>query len=113
MRSLEGLHERGNALFTRLWESLISINGVRCYGPPPHRPRTPTVSFTIAGVSSADAAKALAQEGVFVSNGNFYATGVVNAIGNPPGGLVRAGCACYTSEEEVDRLIAGVERLSK
>jgi len=113
VRSLDGLHERGNELFTRLWNGLTSINGVRCYGPPPNRPRTPTVSFTIQGVSSADAAKALANEGVFVSNGNFYATGVVNLIGNPPGGLVRAGCACYTNEEEVDRLIAGVKSLAK
>jgi len=24
------------------------------------------------------------------------------------GGLVRAGCACYTTEAEIDRLIAGV-----
>ena len=27
-------------------------------------------------------------------------------------GLVRAGCACYTTEEEVDRLVEGVSRLS-
>jgi selenocysteine lyase/cysteine desulfurase len=27
-------------------------------------------------------------------------------------GLVRAGCACYTTEEEVDRLIEGVGALS-
>jgi selenocysteine lyase/cysteine desulfurase len=28
-----------------------------------------------------------------------------------PGGLVRAGCACYTSESEIDRLIDGVRSL--
>jgi selenocysteine lyase/cysteine desulfurase len=27
-------------------------------------------------------------------------------------GLVRAGCACYTTEEEIDRLIEGVRALS-
>jgi selenocysteine lyase/cysteine desulfurase len=25
---------------------------------------------------------------------------------------VRAGCACYTTADEVDRLLAGVERLT-
>jgi selenocysteine lyase/cysteine desulfurase len=28
------------------------------------------------------------------------------------GGLVRAGCACYTTVEEVDRLVAGVAELA-
>jgi selenocysteine lyase/cysteine desulfurase len=29
-----------------------------------------------------------------------------------PQGLVRVGCSCYTSEEEVDRLIEGVRSLT-
>jgi selenocysteine lyase/cysteine desulfurase len=28
-------------------------------------------------------------------------------------GLIRAGCACYTTEEEIDRLIAGVDEISQ
>ena len=30
-------------------------------------------------------------------------------LGYTATGLVRAGCACYTTEDEVDRLIAGIE----
>jgi selenocysteine lyase/cysteine desulfurase len=44
---------------------------------------------------------------VFVSSGDFYATTVVERLGLKDG-LVRAGCACYTTEEEVDRLVEGV-----
>lgn len=108
--AMNGLHARGDGLFARLWNGLTGINGVRCYGPAPGRPRTPTVSFTVAGVPSAEVAKALVKEGVFVSNGNFYATGVLESYGIGTEGLVRAGCACYTTEDEVDRLIEGVRR---
>jgi selenocysteine lyase/cysteine desulfurase len=78
----------------------------------PGRPRTPTVSFTIDRVAPADAAKALVREGVFVSNGNFYATTVAEHLGNKEG-FVRAGCACYTTESEIDRLIEGVQAMAK
>jgi len=36
----------------------------------------------------------------------------VNLLGLEVDGLVRAGAACYTSEEEVDRLIAGVAEVA-
>jgi len=112
IRAMNGLHERGDELFTRLWNGLTAISSVRCYGPLPGRPRTPTVSFTIAGMGSAEVAKALANEGVFASNGNFYATGVLKTYGTGSEGLVRAGCACYTTEGEVDQLIEGVRRIA-
>ena len=80
------------------------------YGPPPGRPRTPTIGFTVAGRTTDEVATALAGEGVFVSNGDFYATTAVERLGLAAHGLVRAGCACYTTSEEVDRLVAGVRR---
>jgi cysteine desulfurase family protein (TIGR01976 family) len=108
--AMSALHARGDVLVARLWSGLTGIRGVKCYGPLPGRPRTPTVSFTVSGVPSAEVARALAQEAVFASNGNFYATTVVERLGQAGGGLVRAGCASYTTEEEVDRLIEGVRR---
>jgi selenocysteine lyase/cysteine desulfurase len=50
----------------------------------------------------------LAARGVFVSHGDFYATTVVERLGLAKEGLVRAGAACYTTEDEVDRLVAAV-----
>lgn len=108
VRAMSVLHARGDALFARLWEGLSAIGGVRCYGPPPGRPRTPTISFTVAGVSSAEVAKSLAHQAVFASNGNFYAASVVARLGHAREGLVRAGCACYTTGEEIERLIEDV-----
>jgi cysteine desulfurase family protein (TIGR01976 family) len=105
------LHERGAALVRRLWDGLGEIRGVRRYGPPPGRPRTPTVSFAFDGVSSVDVARALAERALFVSNGDFYASTIVERLGHAQDGLVRVGCACYTSEEEVERLIDGVKRV--
>jgi cysteine desulfurase family protein (TIGR01976 family) len=112
VRAMSGLHARGEVLFERLWSELNSINGVRCYGPQPGRPRTPTVSFTVAGVASTDVARGLVGDGIFVSNGNFYATGVMERLGHAQTGVVRAGCACYTSDEEVERLVDGIRRIA-
>jgi cysteine desulfurase family protein (TIGR01976 family) len=110
-RAFAALHQRGQMLLERLWEGLGGIGGVTRHGPPPGQPRTPTVGFTVAGRTSDEVATALAGRGVFVSNGDFYAATVVQRLGLAPDGLVRAGCACYTTAEEVDRLVDAVRRV--
>lgn len=112
-RTFEALHERGTALLERMWDGLSGIDGVRLYGPPPDRPRTPTLAFTITNIPSSEVATRLAREAVFVSHGDFYAATVVERLGLGSEGLVRAGCACYTSAEEVDRLVDGVRRIAR
>ncbi|MFY9552989.1 MAG: aminotransferase class V-fold PLP-dependent enzyme, partial [Thermoanaerobaculia bacterium] len=82
------------------------------YGPPPDAPRTPTVSFVVDGRPSADVAEALARRALFLSSGDFYAWTVVQRLGHASDGLVRAGCACYTTEEEIDRLLDGVRDIA-
>lgn len=110
-RSFADLHAEGLKLTRILWEGLAAIPGLRLYGPSPERPRTPTVTFTIDGICSTDVAAALAKRAIFASNGDFYAQGCVQQL-NPTGeGLVRIGCACYTTEEEVRRLVGEVARI--
>lgn len=109
----EELHGRSAKLMRRLWEGLSDIKGITLYGPPPTAPRTPTISFTVAGVKSTDAARQLAQRGLFLSHGDFYAATIVDRLNLGPEGLVRAGCACYTTAEEIERLIEGVWEISK
>jgi cysteine desulfurase family protein (TIGR01976 family) len=109
--TFDALHARGEALLAKLWNSLAEIDGLTLYGPKPGTPRTPTLSFTLRRMKTDDVAIALAKRGVFVSNGDFYAATVVERLGLVPDGLVRVGCSCYTSEAEVDRLIAGVKSL--
>jgi cysteine desulfurase family protein (TIGR01976 family) len=110
-RTLAELHTRGQALIRRLWQGLSEISGVTLYGPPPSSARTPTVAFTVAGLPADLVAERLAARALFVSSGDFYATTVLDRLGLS-NGLVRAGCACYTTEEEVDRLVEGVGALS-
>jgi len=105
------LQERSDALITQLWNGLQKIERVRLYGTPPDAARTPTIAFTINDVPSIEVAKNLAERGVFLSHGDFYAMTVVERLGLAPDGLVRAGCACYTTVEEVDRLLNGVRKL--
>jgi cysteine desulfurase family protein (TIGR01976 family) len=106
------LHQRGEELVSRLWDGLAGIPGVRLYGPPPGLPRTPTVGFTVEGhTSEAVTAELSSRYGIFSSHGDFYATTVIEDLGVAPDGLVRVGCACYTTEEEVDRLVTGVASL--
>jgi cysteine desulfurase family protein (TIGR01976 family) len=109
--AFEQLHERGDALLTRLWNGLREIERVRLYGPPSGTMRTPTIAFTVNGLPSVDVAKKLAERGIFLSHGDFYAMTVVERLGQTPHGLVRAGCACYTTSQEVDRLLDGVREL--
>jgi cysteine desulfurase family protein (TIGR01976 family) len=112
-KTFDALHERGDALLAKLWNSLAEIDGLALHGPPPGTPRTPTLSFTLRGFRTDDVAIALAEQGVFVSNGDFYAATIIDRLGLVPDGLVRVGCSCYTSEDEVDRLIDGVRTLAR
>lgn len=107
------LHSRSLALTLKLWDGLKAISGIRLYGPSPELPRTPTISFTVDNVLSTDVARKLASRGLFLSHGDFYAATVVERLGLGDEGLVRAGCACYTTDEEVERLIEGVREVAR
>ena len=110
--AFDALHERADGLTRRLWEGLGATGGVTLFGPWPSEPRTPTVAFTVRDRTAAEVARALARLGVFVSHGDFYASTAVRRVGQAHDGLVRAGCGCYTTEEEVDRLVFGVRALA-
>jgi cysteine desulfurase family protein (TIGR01976 family) len=105
------LHERSDGLITRLWNGLKELQRIRLYGPPAGTMRTPTIAFTVNGLRSIEVAAKLAERGLFLSHGDFYALTVVERLGQSVHGLVRAGCACYTTEDEVDRLLACIRAL--
>ena len=107
------IHARKIKLTRLLWDGLSGINGLRIYGQPPEGRRTPTISFTVKGLQSEEISRRLVDCGVFTSNGDFYAMTVVEKLGLADEGLVRIGCACYTTAEEIDRLITGVRQISQ
>ena len=107
------LHARGDVLLAQLWEGLSVIDGLTLYGPPPGTARTPTLSFRVRGYNAETVAKALVPRGLYLSHGDFYATTVAQKLGMSDEGLVRAGCVCYTSADEVARLIDGVRDIAR
>jgi selenocysteine lyase/cysteine desulfurase len=106
------LHARGRALLARAWSGLSAIPTVRLYGPAPDTPRTPTLCFAVDGIPSEAVVRHLADRAVFATHGDFYASTVAARLGHSRDGLVRAGCACYTSESDVDRLVEGVRTIA-
>jgi len=111
--AFDALHLRGEALVSRLWDGLSEIAGIRLYGPAPRASRTPTVSFSVRSHPALDVCRHLAERGIFATHGDFYATTVVERLGRSREGLVRVGCACYTTEDEVDRLVEAVHSFAR
>jgi cysteine desulfurase family protein (TIGR01976 family) len=111
--AMGALHAHGDALVRQLWDGLGEIGAVRRFGPSPDASRTPTVSFVVDGMPSEQVAIALAKEGLFVSHGDFYASTVIERLGFSEQGVVRVGCACYTTAEEVERLLEALGRVAR
>ena len=109
VRSYAALHESGLRLTRILWDGLSALPRVRVYGPAPTEPRTPTVSFTVQGLSCDDVSRKLAEAAIFASSGDFYASTVCERLG--VSSLLRVGCGCYTTEDEAGRLVDAVARL--
>jgi cysteine desulfurase family protein (TIGR01976 family) len=123
-QDLQGLHGRrrnvvaGLGLFKRyeedltdyLTDELSNIPGITIYGPPNEYPCTSTVSFTYGGHNPGRIAKYLASKGLFVWNGDFFATRLVERLGLlDQGGLVRVGIAPYNTQEELERLVKALD----
>lgn len=100
-------------LFAPLLHGLQAIQGVTVYGVQGLEGRTPTAAFTVAGHTPANVAKALADERIAVWDGHNYAIEVVGQLGlAESGGVVRAGISRYLEPDDVNRLLAVVERLA-
>lgn len=102
-------YEEGMA--AQLRTELSKIPGLKVFGPEPGHPRTSTVSFNIEGVNSNEIAKFLAERGLFVWDGDYYAIETISKVLNleASGGLVRIGLAPYNIQSEIDRAIQAVK----
>jgi cysteine desulfurase family protein (TIGR01976 family) len=93
-------------LARRLIDGLQRYDDVSICGltdPSDGHARVPTVSFTHARMASAEIARALARENVFVWSGHNFALEVVRSLGIPEDdGVVRIGAAHYNTLEEID-----------
>jgi len=108
--TFDALHHRGEQLVAHLWDGIGRMPWVTPVGPLPNSSRTATVSMKVRGGSEA-AARALAARGLFASNGDFYASTVARRLGVEAEGLLRIGCMAYTTDREIDRLLAALHDL--
>jgi cysteine desulfurase family protein (TIGR01976 family) len=105
-----------SALTRNTLERLREIRGLRLYGiPDPARAheRTPTFCFNIEARRPGALCAELAERGLFTYHGNYYAMGVMTALGlEPSGGAVRAGYLHYATTEEAERLCDALASLA-
>ena len=103
-------------LAVRLVAGLEAVSGLTIHGitdPAYFDERVPTVSFTLEGRHPRDVARRLAEENLFVWDGDYYAYEVVRRLGlDARGGMVRVGPCHYNTAEEIDRLIEAVAALA-
>jgi cysteine desulfurase family protein (TIGR01976 family) len=105
-------YERG--LTAHLLRGLTECPGVKVWGSSDPRrldDRVPTVSFTHARHSPLEVAKYLAERGIFVWHGNYYALPVTEALDLEPDGMIRVGLLHYNTAQEIDRLLEALAGL--
>jgi cysteine desulfurase family protein (TIGR01976 family) len=109
-----GAHER--ELARRFLEGIERIGGISLFGiADPERldERTPTFAVRVGDRHPRETAKALAEQGIFVWDGHYYAIELVERLGLlESGGAVRIGFCHYHSADEVDRVLEALEDLA-
>lgn len=112
--AMNGISRYEHGLARLYHDAVRQLPGVRVYGPDfASRARAPTVSITLEARTAGDAARTLGDQGIYVWDGHFYAARALELLGLAErGGLLRTGISMYTSERDVRRLLASIERLT-
>jgi selenocysteine lyase/cysteine desulfurase len=111
LASMSDVEDHEQRLFNQLESRLTELDGLTLFGHA--KLRTPTLLFSIEGISSSQVSEQLAAVGVNAPAGNFYALEVARRLGLGDDGAVRAGLAPYTNQHDVDRLIDAVETIAR
>jgi cysteine desulfurase/selenocysteine lyase len=107
---LEAIERHERALVEYTLERLAGLPWVTTYGPSPEH-RAGIVSFNVEGVHPHDVAQVLDWEGVAVRAGHHCTQPLMTRLGTVA--TVRASFYLYSIAEEVDRLVAGLEKAKK
>ncbi|QHQ35458.1 aminotransferase class V-fold PLP-dependent enzyme [Algicella marina] len=111
-RRVLGLQASAEAVrLAPLLSYLRGRNDIRLLGPASGEGKVPTVAFRHA--SRGDVlAEALASEGIIAGGGDFYATRVLEAMGeDPEHGVLRLSFVHYTDAAEVERLLTALDKV--
>jgi len=90
-------------------EKLLKIEGLRIYGTADHK--AGVVSFLVEGTHPSDLGTLLDQLGVAVRTGHHCTEPLMDWLNIP--GTVRASFAAYSTFEDIDALVAAIERAIK
>ncbi len=116
LAGMQAIEAYERELSVRLLAGLAAVPGLTLHGladPARVAERTPTFAVTLAGWTPREVAEALAAEGIYAWDGDFYATTLIEDLGlAPTGGVVRLGLVHYTTTEEVDRLVETLRALA-
>ncbi|MFE1526999.1 cysteine desulfurase-like protein [Streptomyces rochei] len=107
--SFAALEAHEEALRERIERGLADLGGITVYSRAARR--TPTLLFTVAGLSPAEVYGRLAERGVDAPAGSFYALEASRRLGLGDEGAVRVGLAPYTDANDVDRLLTALGTL--
>jgi len=92
-------------------EALLRMPRIRLHGIPEPRGRVATFCVSVDGASPEHVASVLAQHGIGVATGDYYAPMTLEALGLGASGAVRISFAHYNTRDDVDRLIAALGRV--
>ncbi|MFL5870756.1 MAG: cysteine desulfurase [Solirubrobacterales bacterium] len=98
-------HEREIAAYAL--DRLSDFPGLRIFGPPSSPTRLGPVSFELDGVHAHDVSEILDRHGVAVRAGHHCAQPLMDRLG--VAATARASFGVYTTNEEIDRLVEGLE----
>lgn len=92
-------------------EKLTALPYLKIYGPKNLTDRIGVIAFNIEGIHAHDVAQILADENIAIRAGHHCAMPLHSILGVPA--TCRASFGIYNDEEDVDRLIQGLEKTIK
>lgn len=103
---MENIRRHDQELVAYAWERLSSLEGIELYGP--QAPRTGLITFNLQGIHPHDVATVLDSEGIAVRAGHHCAQPLMKWLNVTA--TARASFYLYNTFEEVDKLIAALQR---
>jgi cysteine desulfurase/selenocysteine lyase len=107
MVGMEAVREHEEQIADYALERVAEVPGLRVFGPPRGPGRLGPVSFEIEGIHAHDVSEILDRHGVAVRAGHHCAQPLMDRL--EIAATARASFGVYTTPEEIDRLIDGLE----
>ncbi|MFL5898020.1 MAG: aminotransferase class V-fold PLP-dependent enzyme [Solirubrobacterales bacterium] len=104
---MEAVRQHEEAIADYTLERLADLPGLRVFGPPRGTGRLGPVSFEIDGIHAHDVAEILDRHGVALRAGHHCAQPLMDRL--EIAATARASFGVYTTIEEIDRLVDGLE----